>query len=186
MSPSAFSPAFAWNHGDIQDEIGNTWVGFVGPGVRNNGVDSTTWTDHTNVRPTILSLLGLKDDYIDDGRVLVEGLNFAGTPSALRSNDVKNLMKAYEQVNASFGDFSKYTLQASTKGIESSDETKYNSIESSISDLTTQRNALVANIRAALNDAAFNGTTISSSQAQSWTNQANALVSQAQALASSS
>ena len=39
----------------------------------NIGVDSTTWTDHTNLRPTILSLTGLKDDYTDDGRVLVEG-----------------------------------------------------------------------------------------------------------------
>ena len=29
----------------------------------HNGVDSTTWTDHTNLRPTILSLAGLKDDY---------------------------------------------------------------------------------------------------------------------------
>ena len=49
-------PGFAWNHGDIQEEIGNTWVGFVGPGVASNGVDSTTWTDHTNLRPTILAL----------------------------------------------------------------------------------------------------------------------------------
>src|SRR6185437_13190320 len=50
------SSAFAWNHGDIQQEIGNTWVGMVGPGIQRNGVDSTTWTDHTNLRPTILSL----------------------------------------------------------------------------------------------------------------------------------
>ena len=27
------NPGFAWNHGDFQDEIGNTWVGMVGPGV---------------------------------------------------------------------------------------------------------------------------------------------------------
>ena len=26
-------PKFAWNHGDFQDEIGNTWLGMVGPGV---------------------------------------------------------------------------------------------------------------------------------------------------------
>ena len=48
-------------------EIGNTWVGMVGPGIQRNGVDSTTWTDHTNLRPTILALTGLKDDYVDDG-----------------------------------------------------------------------------------------------------------------------
>ena len=84
-------PAFAWNHGDIQTEIGNTWVGMVGPGIAGSGnhghdngtrkdaarddggpqgnhgsrnIDSTTWTDHTNLRPTILALVGLKDDYL--------------------------------------------------------------------------------------------------------------------------
>jgi hypothetical protein len=178
--------AFAWNHGDIQDEIGNTWVGMVGPGIRANGVDATTWTDHTNVRPTYLSLLGLKDDYTDDGRVLVEGLNFAATPRALSSGAVKNLMAAYEQVNASFGNFSKYTLQASTKALVSTDDTKYNSIEDTITTLTNQRDALVQTVRQALFDAAFNGGTISNSQAQSWTDQANSLISQAQTLASSS
>jgi hypothetical protein len=30
---TCINPAFAWNHGDIQQEIGQTWVGFVGPGV---------------------------------------------------------------------------------------------------------------------------------------------------------
>ena len=45
------TPGFAWNHGDIQQEIGNTWVGMVGPGIASNGIDSHTWTDHTNLRP---------------------------------------------------------------------------------------------------------------------------------------
>ena len=74
-SPSASRPGFAWNHGDIQQEIGNTWVGMVGPGVASNGIDSHTWTDHTNLRPTILSLVGLKDDYTEDGHVLVQALD---------------------------------------------------------------------------------------------------------------
>src|SRR5262245_58281623 len=43
----------------------------------------STWTDHTNVRPTMLSLLGLHDDYVDDGRVLVEGLDPKATPHGL-------------------------------------------------------------------------------------------------------
>jgi hypothetical protein len=179
-------PGFAWNHGDKQDEIGNTWVGMVGPGVDKNGVDSTTWTDHTNLRPTILELAGLTDDYTQDGRVLVEALATKTTPNALHSADVKNLMDAYEQVNASFGQFALSTLQASTKALQSTDDTKYNSIEDQITSLTGQRDALVAQIRSALNAAAFQGTKISSSQAQSWTSQANSLVAQAQALAASS
>jgi hypothetical protein len=76
---------FAWSHGDIQQEIANTWVGFVGPGDKQGGADSETWTDHTNVRPTILTLLGLKDDYLQDGRVLIEGLDLPSGRSARAS-----------------------------------------------------------------------------------------------------
>ena len=56
--PARTSQSFAWNHGDIQDEIASTWVGYVGPGVRNLGT-SDVWTDHTDVRPTMLTLLGI-------------------------------------------------------------------------------------------------------------------------------
>ena len=41
--PARTSQSFAWNHGDIQDEIASTWIGMVGPGVENLGVDTTTW-----------------------------------------------------------------------------------------------------------------------------------------------
>src|SRR5436190_1640216 len=54
--------SFAWNHGDIQDEIASTWAGYVGPGVRNLGDDNNIWTDHTDHRPTVMTLAGLKDD----------------------------------------------------------------------------------------------------------------------------
>jgi hypothetical protein len=49
---TCINPSFAWNHGDIQPEIAQTWLGFVGPGVRKIG-RSDIWTDHTDVRPTI-------------------------------------------------------------------------------------------------------------------------------------
>jgi hypothetical protein len=179
--PECVNAGFAWNHGDIQQEIGSTWVGIVGPGVDDNGIDSTTWTDHTNLRPTMLSLLGLKDDYVDDGRVLVEALRRHATPDALQGSTVQQLGDAYEQVNASFGDFSAATLKASTKALEGSDAT-YTSIEDALASLTTQRDALAALIRSALNGAAFNGQPINHAQAQSWIDQANQLIAQAQAL----
>jgi hypothetical protein len=175
------SSGFAWNHGDIQQEIGNTWVGMVGPGIQRNGVDSTTWTDHTNLRPTILSLVGLKDDYVDDGHVLVQALSRSALPAALSGSNVPQLADAYEQVNAPFGKFGAAVLSASTKALEGDDAT-YTSIESSLADLTSQRDTLAASIRSAFDAAAFSGTPISSSQAQTWIDQANSLISQAQAL----
>jgi hypothetical protein len=173
-------PGFAWNHGDVQQEIGNTWVGMVGPGVAKGGIDSKTWTDHTNVRPTILSLLGLKDDYTDDGHVLVQALK--PKPATLAGSKIANLEQADDQVNAPFGQFALATLASSTKALKSTDDTEYTNIEDSISSLTSQRDTLADTIRSALFNAAFSGTPISNSQAQSWTDQANNLISQAQAL----
>src|SRR3954451_1907197 len=102
-------------------------------------------------RPTILALAGLKDDYTLDGRVLVEGVDSHVVSHALRGSAIKPLMDAYEQVNASFGEFALSTLKASTAALRSSDDAKYTSIEDQITSLTAQRDALVAQIRSALN-----------------------------------
>jgi hypothetical protein len=179
------APGFAYNHGDIQEEIGNTWAGLVGPGVETSGVDPTTWTDHTNLRPTILTLLGLRDDYQLDGRVLVEALRTQATPQTLIAHreTVRRLGTVYEQLNASFGQFSADTLTASTRALKSTDESAYESIESSIASLTSQRDALAAQIKAGLSGAAFDGQALNEQQAKSWIRQANALLAQANALA---
>jgi hypothetical protein len=173
---------FAWNHGDVQQEIGNTWVAMVGPGIAKGGVDSKTWTDHTNVRPTMLALLGLKDDYTEDGHALVQAFDKQALPSGLDGPKIGDLEQADDQVNAPFGQFALATLASSTRALKSTDATEYNNLENSISNLTAQRDLLAGQIRSALNAAAFDGTPISSSQAQSWIDQANSLITQAQAL----
>ena len=68
---------FAWNHGGIQPEIATIWLGLVGPGVAP-AARRHTWSDHTDVRPTMLTLLGLQDTYLHDGRVLVRTSSSTG------------------------------------------------------------------------------------------------------------
>jgi hypothetical protein len=176
---------FAWSHGDVQPEIATTWVGFVGPGVANNGVDSTTWTDHTNVRPTMMTLLGLVDDYRHDGRVLVEALDKHVIPQTLfeHRNTTNQLGAIYEQLNAPFGRFGTDSLAASTRALTSTDDNVYNSVETSIQDLTTQRDALALKISTALDGAAFNNQAIKEKDAKDWIAQAQNLLNQAAALA---
>ncbi|MFL5928559.1 MAG: hypothetical protein ACJ77E_16630 [Gaiellaceae bacterium] len=195
------NPAFAWNHGDFQDEIANTWAGYVGPGVANNGVDSTTWTDHVDLRPTILQLVGLKDSYLDDGRVVSEILGKNHDQDDLRrvSNDkgkgghddddaaggrgVDPLGAAYKQINAPFGQFALDTLIASTNALEQpatqSGDLAYDTIESQIANLTVERDALAGAIRAALNS----GDKIDEDQARDWIRQAQSLLDRSHALA---
>jgi hypothetical protein len=180
------NPGFAWNHGDSQEEIGNTWVGFVGPGVATNGVDSKTWTDHVDLRPTINSILGVKDNYESDGRVITEILGH-GNSHDDQGSSTSQLGAVYKQVNAPFGQFATDTLTASTAAIKATDELKYDSIETSIANLTTERNSLVAQIRTAFNSAGsgdnHNDGKISDDQAKSWVTQAQSLLDRAHALA---
>ncbi len=180
-------PKFAWSHGDIQPEIASNWLGLVGPGVKVRGIDAETWTDHTNVRPTILALAGLKDDYVNDGRVLIEALTDRAVAQSLRAHreTLLRLGRVYEQVNASFGQFGLDLLTASTRALKSAsaDDATYASIESSIENLTTQRDALASQIKSALNAAAFDGETLNEQNAKEWIDQAQSLLDQASDLA---
>ena len=181
-------PSFAWNHGDIQQEIGNTWAGFVGPGVAHHGIDSQTWTDHTNLRPTILALTGLTDDYAHDGRVLVEALRPEAIPSALRSPFTTSLAEVYEQLNAPFGQFGADTLAASTAALESgsaTDDARYTHIEARIQSLTSARDALAHRISTQLDAAAFAHRRVSPIAALVEDAQAHILIGEAHALARS-
>ncbi len=183
--PARSNSSFAWNHGDIQDEIASTWVGYVGQGVDSTGIDSNTWSDHTDVRPTILELVGLKDDYVHDGRVVSEILQGYAQPSALKkSTSFVSLAQMYKQLNAPFGAFAMATLSSSTKALASNDanDATYNSIEGQIQSLTAQRDALAAQMIALLNGAEFNGQSFSDAQAQSLIAQGQSLLNQANSL----
>jgi len=182
--PARSNQSFAWNHGDIQDEIASTWIGMVGPGVHDDGTDATTWSDHTDLRPTMLTLLGLKDDYGHDGRLLAEDLT--AMPTAVRkSHRFVPLAQVYKQLNAPFGQFAMDTLTASTRALASNDpgDATYTSIESQIQSLTSQRDSLSLAIRNGLDDAEFNGVVITDQQANDWIAQAQSLLDQAAALA---
>ena len=49
---------FAWKHDDFQPEITNTWLGLAGPGVHHQGVTGEIFSDHTDIRPTMILLAG--------------------------------------------------------------------------------------------------------------------------------
>jgi len=181
--PARTSQSFAWNHGDIQDEIASTWVGYVGPGVRNLGTMDDVWTDHADVRPTMLSLLGLTDDYIHDGRVVAEPLYAWAVPLQLQAHRAAWLALAntYKQLNAPFGTFSMAALKVSTAALASgspTDDSTYNHLSADITDWTTSRDALATQIKGLLDSSAFGGKALNERDARSLTQQAQALIAQ--------
>ena len=148
---------FAWSHGDATEDIGRTWLGMAGPGVKHLGITSQVWSDHTDIQPTILSLLDLRDSYQPDGRVLGEFLENRGNPNGV---DLTELGSIYKQINAPFGQLSFDVLAASTRALSSgssTDDSTYNAISDRIAALTSDRDALAGQMRDALEAAEFGG-----------------------------
>jgi hypothetical protein len=178
---------YAWNHGYYAPEINNTWAGLVGPGVKHIGIDGSTpgqgpssagdansgtttdtqvvnhgtWLDQADIRPTIMALTGLKDDYVEDGRVLVEDLSVS--PGRTGQGGFEALAKCYKQLNSSVGDFGTDVLVADTKAMESGSSTNdstYQRVNAEIKLLGVARDKLATKIKNDLYDAEFNDKTI--------------------------
>jgi len=177
--------SFAWDHGDYAAEIDTNFVGMAGPGVAHRGLDGSaanagpnsagpdsgqvtvpgsgttgTWIDETDLRPTLMYLTGLKDDYEHDGRVITELLTSTG--GALGAPAVAGLGACYKQLNSSVGQFGTSTLQAATKAIESTsaDDQTYVATDQELTLLDLSRDQLAGHIKAGLEAAAFDGTPI--------------------------
>jgi hypothetical protein len=169
---------FAWNHGDFQEDITKTWLGMVGPGVHRLGRFGEIFTDHTDTRPTILSLVKLKDDYAHDGRVLFEALGDHFVPSSLRAprDTLSDLAEAYKQINAPLGTLGLSTLTGiSTRALKGDDAT-YASLVAQINAITAQRNKIAGRMIEMLEDAAFNGQPINQAEANQLIDQAYGLI----------
>jgi hypothetical protein len=200
---------FAWDHGDYAAEINTNYVGFVGPGVKNLGLDGpaadagTTssgansgqtvvadnhfpgpWVDETDIRPTIMYLTGLQDDYEHDGRVITQILSDPN--SALSNPDVTALGECYKQINSSVGDFGASTLVASTNAIESTSagDSRFKAIDAKLGGLEIARDQLAGLIKDELEQAAFDNKPIPGASGQ--TVACGAVIHAAQKAASSS
>jgi len=181
------SNGFAWDHGYYLPEIDNTWLGIVGPGVANKGVDGRsaadgpnsagdansnpklltqlvdpgTWGDETDMRPTLLALVGLKDDYVEDGRILTEDLT--NPPDKAGQPKYQRLAVCYKQLNSSVGEFGTDMIVADTAALKtgsSSDDSAYESKLGTIKTLGAARDALATKIKNDLFNAGFDNTPI--------------------------
>jgi hypothetical protein len=135
-------------------------------------------------------LLGLKDDYSHDGRVLFEVLKKSALPPAVRQQlpALISLAQAYKQINAPVASFGQTTLSISTTALESNapNDSTYTQLENQLIDMTITRNATAAQMIATLEAAEFGGSSSSASTNASVSSliaQANALLAHAKALA---
>ena len=131
-----------------------------------NSGTTGTWADETDIRPTLIYLAGLKDDYEHDGRVITQIV--ADPDHALSGSGVAALGACYKQLNSSVGQFGAYTLQADTKAIESSSagDARYTATDKALTGLDKVRDALAVAIKGELESAAFGNKPILAAAAQ--------------------
>jgi hypothetical protein len=178
------TPGFAWNHGDVQQEITRTWMGIAGPGVRRLGRNDEVFSDHTDLRPTMLGLVGLKDSYVHDGRLLVEIMQEETLPRELRKTKERfvDLAKVYKQLNAPLGSVGVNSLTFANRSILS-DDTAYAQFLSRISAITSERDTLAGQIVALLDGAAFADRPIDDQQEDRLLRRGQALIDKVEDLA---
>jgi hypothetical protein len=176
---------FAYNHGDYAAEIDTNFLGLAGPGVKHLGLDGSgpsagpssagpdsgqitvpgehtagTWVDEADIRPTLIYLAGLKDDYEHDGRVITQVL--AHPNHALRAPFLNSLGACYKQLNSSVGKFGTDTLIAATRAIESNSpgDSAYLRTDEALRKIDVARDHLALQIKAELEAAAFHDVTV--------------------------
>ena len=200
-----FNNGFAYDHGYYSPNIDITWAAIVGPGAAVNGVDGPgptggneshdpnsthtvpeastqgTWIEEADLRPTLLHLVGLTDDYQTDGQVITQAL--AAPSSTLRQ--VAELGALYRQVNSSVGAFATDTLIADSKALASgsaSDDSAYTTEQTALLSMADHRDRVAALMKATLARAA-QGTAPGHGELQSELSQGRALLKQAAQLA---
>ncbi|HEY2543148.1 MAG TPA: hypothetical protein VGH92_08850 [Gaiellaceae bacterium] len=203
----SINSGFAYDHGYYSPNVDVTWVGIAGKGVKVGGVDGPqpqngnqvtdpestktvpqastvgTWVEETDIRPTMLYLAGLSDDYQSDGHVITQAL--ATVPPALAATG--QLATGYDQIESSVGQFGTDTLIADTKALasgSSSDDSAYATEQATLQQLADDRDTAVAKIKKTLNDAAA-GKSPSNGQVQSGLANVKELLRRADQLAAS-
>lgn len=172
-----------WNHGDVSPDINRSWMAFVGPGVRNLGVDGS-WVSETDTRPTMMALLGLTDDYQHEGTVLTGIIDHDRMPSTLSDPAYAGLAGVYTQLESPVGPFGLDTLAASTRALasDSPHDAQYTQTEAAITRLGARRDRVGGQIIALLEGAAFSGRPIPPGQARHLSEQGQNLLRQARQL----
>jgi len=172
------NPAFNWNHGDIAPEINTTWLGVVGPDVRNLGETGDVWTDHSDIRPTLMALTGLKDDYAHQGRPIAEIM----TESEQGSNQLAYI---YKQINAPVGQLTLDSINFATQATlsTSSGDQTYINADATIADWNARRDALAAQMIVLLDSTAPGAGQHNERQKNSLIQQGQALLAEVHAAA---
>jgi hypothetical protein len=200
----SINSSFAYDHGYYSPNIDVTWVAMAGPGVAHRGVDGPapadgnqpndpeslhtvpeasgvgTWVEEADIRPTMLYLTNLRDDYQTDGQVINAAL---ANPNSTLSQ-LGELSSLYQQINSSVGEFATNTLIADSRALasgSSTDDSRYATEQTTLAGLADHRDKVATLMKATLARAAL-GMAPGRGELQSELSQGRALLRQSEEL----
>ena len=178
------NPHIPWSHAYVAPIMADRWFGIAGPGVAHLGETADILSEHADLRPTMLALLGLTDSFVHDGVVLMEALQATALPPELADgrNTYVALASAYKNLNEPLGQFGRDTLVLATQAIKGGDA-GYERYLDAIGTVTTARDALAREIKALLDGAAFAHCPLDPGYAHTLIDRADTLINEVEDLA---
>jgi hypothetical protein len=131
-----------------------------------------------------MALLGLKDDYVHEGRVVAEWMHQNALPDGIRDRleNFIELAQVFKQLDAPKGQLGRASLVWSNRSVTSTDKV-YARYLKQISDITEDRDELASQIRTVLNNAAFHNRPVDEGSEDGLGHRAKALIDQVTDLA---
>jgi hypothetical protein len=140
-----------------------------------------TWIEEADLRPTLLHLAGLTDDYQTDGQVISQALTHPGSTLS----KVSELGALYRQLNSSVGAFATDTLIADSHALASgstSDDSTYRTEQRTLRSIADHRDRVAQLMKVTL-ARAVKGIAPGHGEMQAELSQGRALLKQAAQLA---
>jgi hypothetical protein len=131
-----------------------------------------------------MALLGLKDDYVHEGRVVAEWMHQHALPDGIRDarENFTELAEIFKQLDAPKGELGRASLRWSNRSVTAPDRV-YARYLQQIGEITEQRDELAGQIRTVLDNAAFHNQPISEDAEDELGHRAKALIDQVKDLA---
>ena len=142
------------------------------------------FTDHADIRPTIMALLGLKDNYVHEGRVVAEWMHPHALPDGIRDarENFTELAQIFKQLDAPKGELGRASLRWSNRSVTATDKV-YARYLKQIGEITEQRDELAGQIKTVLDNAAFHNQPVNEGAEDELGHRAKALIDQVKELA---
>lgn len=170
-------PASAWVRAGLSEATTQSWMAMVGPGVKALGETDAVASSVVDMRPTLLALLALRDDYRHDGHVLARVMTSDALPAAINASEpgYTALADLCRDLDAPLGVLGRRVLARMDRAVRADDDA-YRQALQGLDALATVRDRLALQEKALLASAAFDNRPLDPAQLSALISESKAIL----------